>query len=359
MSRKQAFHNIRYVADTTGIEESRIRFFESEFADVFSASGLNTASRYYNKRRIELLRTLHRLVFEEGRNTEEARAAVLPAPLDSQRTPTVIAVTSGKGGVGKTTVAVNLAVTAAQLGYRTLLVDADFGLPNAHVLAGVTPARTLMDVVCGDAAVEDAISEGPAGIGIVCGCSGIAELANLDRRLTAYVGREVLRVAPSFDCVFFDTAAGISEHVIRFLELAHRIVVVATPSIASTLDAYSLLKVACRTHVPGQLGILLNLVTTAEEARSVFDRISGCARRFLGTAPAYLGCLMKDPAIENANQRRYPFVLAEPGSPGAARLAAAAAGLLPPGPASAAPQEARRRDHPAEAETVQPLGATP
>jgi flagellar biosynthesis protein FlhG len=199
-------------------------------------------------------------------------------------------------------------------------MDADFGLANVHVLAGVTPRGTLMNLVAGQAKAEQILTDGPDGVKIICGNSGISQLANLEDRLVDFLGREVRRLASAFDCVIVDTEAGISGRVVRFLDIADDIVVVATPNVASTLDAYSVIKVAHQTRVRGRVRLLVNLAETEQESRAVFERISMCARRFLGHAPEYVGWLQKHASVEAAYQGRRPLLTTDPDSTNARRL---------------------------------------
>jgi len=156
----------------------------------------------------------------------------------------------------------------------------------------------------------------------------VSGLADLDPRVIERLGRELTRLAEDFDVLLIDTGAGISAQVMQFLSLAQETIVVTTPNLASTLDAYGVIKVAREARLPACISILVNLTETDADAASTFARLSGCAQRFLQFTPAHLGSLRRDPAVETANQNRHPLVLAQPASENARRFQAMAAHFL-------------------------------
>lgn len=307
---------------TMGIEPARLQFIEREFHDVLE-KGADPS----------LVREIHNALFVEGKSV-----AVLRHQLWARRRAArVVAVTSGKGGVGKTTVAVNLAVSLAERGLRVLLFDADLGMANVHVFAGVTPRGTLLDVVEGRATLAQIVSTGPAGVRVVCGASGVTRLADLNLRVVEFLGDELARLAKAFDLVVIDTGAGISSQVLRFLTMATEIVVVATPNLASTLDAYGLIKVVREARLPARIHVLVNQSDDDAQAKSVFERLHCCAERHLQFSPSNLDALRRDPGIEAANQSRQPLVLGTPQSENARRFATIAERLAELKPSPQAP----------------------
>ena len=198
------------------IEPSQVQFIERTFSD-FLAPRPSDDDRIRTWRR-ELTKWVHQRLFFFHDSVATVRAE-LNATFRHTR---IIAVTSGKGGVGKTTFSVNLAIACAQLGRRVLLFDADFGMANVHIYAGVTPRTTLLEVVDGRASLEDVIMPGPADIKIICGCSGVSRLSDLSMVALESLGRELLRAAADFDILIIDTGAGISSAVTHFPELGAR-----------------------------------------------------------------------------------------------------------------------------------------
>jgi flagellar biosynthesis protein FlhG len=197
-----------------------------------------------------------------------------------------------------------------------------------HVLAGINSGVTILDVLDGGLSLKDAIIEGPSGLKLICGASGVARLAAIDRRQREQLGKEIWRLAMDFDVVVLDTAAGIGIEVLSLLALADQIVVVATPNVTSTLDAYGVIKASHEAKIGGQLGVLANHAKTEAEAEIVRSRLSNCAAQFLGVSLRDLGWLPRAPRLEAANRNRQPVLTTSPGSDVSRRFRALAAALL-------------------------------
>jgi flagellar biosynthesis protein FlhG len=298
------------------IEPARLQFIHQAFPEVFAGA---------QRRSEDVLHWIHDRLFSEGWAIGAVRAELSRAA----STLRTIAVTSGKGGVGKTTVAVNLAATLARQGRRVLLFDADLGMANVHIFAGINPTATLLDVVDGRMRLDQVLQQGPAGIQVICGASGIARLADLNGAVLEALGRELLRIAAGFDVLIIDTGAGISASVTHFLAIVQETVVVAAPSLAATLDAYGVVKAVHENRLRTHLHVLINQAEDEQQAARVLERITGCASRFLQRSLATIGSLPRDPAFEQANHSRRPLVLSHPESPSAQRLAEIAARLVP------------------------------
>ena len=311
-----------------GISPSRLRFLVCEFPDLLGITHPATHSLRFTAAQQHTLDILHRLRFDEGRSAVAVRQAW--AESRPGRRARIITVTSGKGGVGKTTVSLNLAVSLGQRGLRTLLVDADMGLGNVHVLAGVDGRRTLAELIPGGPPIEELLVDGPGSIQILCAGSGVARLADVDERTLNHLTGELNRLLPRFDVILLDTGAGISQHVVHFMHMAQDILVVTTPDLTAVLDAYGAIKVGREARVGGRFGILVNNAESPEEAARVFERISTCAQRFLQFTPTALGHVIRDDEVRKSNQLRRPLVLAQPAHPAARALVALAEGLVTP-----------------------------
>ncbi len=307
------------------IEPSRRQFIELMFPETFGGDAPMDA------RREALMRHAHHRLFIESGSVAEVRLE-MQSP---QRATRVFAVTSGKGGVGKTTVSVNLAVAFAQRGLRVLLFDADLGMANTHIFAGVNPTATLADVIAGHTSLRAAVMPAPAGMDVICGASGVGWLADLRASQLESLGRELLALASEYDVLLLDTGAGISTAVMQFLSLAQDLVVVATPNLAATLDAYGVIKLARESRIAARIHLIINQSDNESDATRAAERITTCSSRFLRYTPANLGWLRRDRAVELANQNRTPLLLSTPGHVNARRIANFASKLLAETPEAA------------------------
>jgi len=248
----------------------------------------------------------------------------------------LIAVVSGKGGVGKTNVAVNLAVAAARRGRRVLLVDGDLGLSNVDVLLGLVPHGTLADVLDERAGLASVLARGPRGVEVLPAAAGRSELAALDRESAARLAAAVARFAARYDVAIVDAAPGVGPLVVAFAAASARRILVATPEPTSLADAYALAKLLARDAGVPRIELLVNEARHEREARDTHERLARMVTRFLALELGSLGWLPRDPRLAEAVKLQRPVVDAFPACPVARRLDALAEALL----ASATPSEA-------------------
>lgn len=213
--------------------------------------------------------------------------------LSAARGARVISITSGKGGVGKTTLAVNLALAAQISGLSTLLFDADLGLGNVDIALGVYPRHNLMHVLRQEKTIADIIYTGPEGLRLIAGGSGWAELANLtDLQLASFIDG-LSEVGDTADLILFDTGAGISPNVLSFLHASQEIMVVTTPEPTSITDAYAVIK-QIDNRADKKIYIVVNRVRNSQEAIAIYEKIARTAARFLGANLTFAGWLPED-----------------------------------------------------------------
>ncbi len=225
-----------------------------------------------------------------------------------------IAVTGGKGGVGKTNVSVNLGVAAAEMGQKVLLLDADLGLANIDVVLGLHPQFDLSHVMRGERALEEVLIEGPFGLKVIPGASGVQALAELSPAEHTGLIRAFSEVACDTDLLIVDTAAGISDTVLSFSRAAHEIVVVVCDEPASITDAYAIIKLLNRDHGHQRFRILANMVRSAQEGRELYNKMCRVTDRYLDVTIGFMGAVPFDDSLRKAVRTQRPVVQAFPRS---------------------------------------------
>ncbi|MEK7773404.1 MAG: MinD/ParA family protein, partial [Deltaproteobacteria bacterium] len=206
----------------------------------------------------------------------------------------VIAVSSGKGGVGKTNSVANLAVAFARMGKKVLLLDADLGLGNLDILLGLTPKYNIGHLLRGERTMGEVIVKGPFGIMILPASSGVQELTSLSPEERLSLASHLEGMGLYVDIMFIDTGAGISSNVLFFNMSAQEIIVVVSPEPTSLTDAYALMKVLLHKHGERAFKLLVNNVRTKKEGVEVYRKISLVAERFLNISVDYIGCVLYD-----------------------------------------------------------------
>ena len=228
------------------------------------------------------------------KNMLSEQEAAMPATAQGSLCTRVIAVTSGKGGVGKTNVVANLAVGLARAGKRVLVLDADLGLGNIDVLLGLVPRYTLEDVLSGSRSLSDIIIPGPAGIQVLPAGSGLPKLTTLSDTQQLILQTELERIADNVEVLLIDTGAGISPNVTYFAAAAQETIVVISPEPTSLTDAYALMKVLCREYRERRFKVLVNMVKCQRDATQTFRKLDVAAERFLNISLEYLGFIPLD-----------------------------------------------------------------
>lgn len=251
------------------------------------------------------------------------------AALDNySRSFRVIAVTSGKGGVGKTNIVTNLGISLARDGRRVLIMDADLGMANCDVLMGLTPKKDLRHVLHDGGAIQDCIVNGPEGVDLVSGGSGVAELTTLDSSHKWTLLEALEPLADHYDTLLIDTGAGIGSNVQFFAGAAQDVLVVVGPEPTSLTDAYSTIKVLANRCGLRRVLVCVNNVTTKAAARDVFRQIYTVTSRFLTVVVEFAGWVPHDTHVEQAVMTQAPFAITHPMAPASQRVAALAEAIL-------------------------------
>jgi flagellar biosynthesis protein FlhG len=226
----------------------------------------------------------------------------------------VLAVTSGKGGVGKTNIAANLSICLAASNKKVVVLDADLGLGNLDVLMNINSGYNVWHMMSGHKSLEEIICTGPCGVEVICGGSGFEELANLSPFQRERLIHELDELQNSRDVIVIDTGAGINASVLGFCQAADHTVVVTTPEPTAMTDAYAMIKVLSGRGYAGRISVVVNMVSSITEGKKVYRHIADVAKRFLNVAIYEAGVLCKDEILSAAVCKREPVVLGHPKS---------------------------------------------
>jgi flagellar biosynthesis protein FlhG len=221
----------------------------------------------------------------------------------------VVTITSGKGGVGKTNLTVNLAIALKKIDKRVLIIDADLGLSNVEVLLGISPKYNVKDVLEGKKDIFSIVEEGPLGIKFISGGSGIVDLANLDEERLLRLIECAQLINRSFDIVLIDTGAGISRNVMEFVMMSDEVIVITTPEPTSITDAYAIIKAIITRDFDHKINLLINRVNGIKEAEEIFFRLNGVVKRFLQREVEYIGYIEENSIVSKSVIKQVPFMI--------------------------------------------------
>jgi len=288
------------------------------------------------------------------------------APIKEEKNallPHVIAVSSGKGGVGKSSIAVNLAISLAKSGAKVCVLDADTGLANANILLGLTPQFSLEHVLFGAKAIEEVMLDGPHGMKIVPGANGISECVSLAPRQQLRLTRELARIEHNFDYLLIDTAAGIANTTLDFVSASCHALIVITPEPTSLTDAFSLIKLLARRPGAIYFHVVVNMCADGKQGKQVFNRFNSAVKKYIGTDIHYLGFIPQQESMRSAVTAQSPVATRADSDPASLCFSQLAQELIDSGDSvplsrsfSAYWQRQFRRQRPATSESAQSAG---
>ncbi|MCQ2596265.1 MAG: MinD/ParA family protein [Treponema sp.] len=258
---------------------------------------------------------LKALMRDEETPVQPTVSAAFPRPQRANHNTRIIAVTSGKGGVGKTNISVNMAIAYAQLGKKVILIDGDLGMANVNVLLNVVPKYNMMHVINGKKTMKEIILDTEFGIKFIAGANGFSKIANLTVEELNDFAVQFSQLG-SADIIIIDTGAGIAENVQRFVAAADEVFVVTTPEPTAITDAYGMIKVITTEVVdrPIDIKLIVNRVHSADEGKRIADRIINIVAQFLNHKVEYLGCVYEDNTVQTSVIRQKPFIVVSPTS---------------------------------------------
>lgn len=255
---------------------------------------------------------LRALMQDDKKDQTESTSSSSSKPKHKTR---IIAITSGKGGVGKTNIAVNMAIAYAQTGKKVILIDGDLGMANVNVLLNIVPQYNLMQVINHQNTMNEIILDTEFGIKFIAGANGFSKIANLTVEELDYFAKEFSKLSNA-DIIIIDTGAGIANNVLQFVAAADEVYVVTTPEPTAITDAYGIIKIIT-TELVNQninLKLLVNRVHSADEGKRISDRIINIVGQFLNYKVDYIGFVYDDPVVQASVIRQKPFIVVNPTS---------------------------------------------
>lgn len=250
---------------------------------------------------------------ETARVQPDVTAASPSVSGEKKKKTRIITVTSGKGGVGKTNISINMGIAYAQLGKKVIVIDADLGLANVNVILNMVPQYNLYHVIRKQKKMAEIILDTNYGIKIVAGASGFSKIANLSESERNLFIEELFTLADA-DIIIIDTSAGVSKNVLGFVAAADEVIIVTTPEPTAITDAYGIIKIIATEidNLEMNLKMIVNRVHSAAEGKRVADRVTQIAGQFLNLKVEYLGFIYDDPLVSQSVLRQKPFIIADP-----------------------------------------------
>lgn len=224
----------------------------------------------------------------------------------------VITITSGKGGVGKTNITINLALALSKMGLKVVILDADFGLANIDVLFGIIPKYTLLDLIHDEKTIFEVLTDGPDNIKFLSGGSGVEELVRLDRKKLRKFVSSIGMLDKLFDVILIDTGAGLSQNVMSFIMAADEVLLITTPEPTSITDAYALVKMVSRRDRKKRINVLVNKAESSKEAAEIANKLCMVSEKFLSLKLLKIGYILYDENVTKSVKMQKPFSLYNP-----------------------------------------------
>lgn len=254
-----------------------------------------------------------RQAIDNLKKKQSMKEEVMPA-LQIKRSARVITVTSGKGGVGKSNITINLAIALSEQGFRIVILDADFGLANIDVLFGIVPRYTMLDMIKNQKSIIEILADGPKNTRFISGGSGVEDLVKLERQQIMRFIDNMAFLDKIADIIIVDTGAGLSENVMSFVAAADDVVLVTSPEPTSITDAYALIKMLSNTDKHKKVRVVVNRAESSKEGNDVLNKLVLVAEKFLGMTLEPAGYILNDDAVIKAVKQQKPFILSFPKS---------------------------------------------
>ena len=286
----------------TGISKSRIRYIEARFPSLIHRQLFSHQGSFYSSKNLQIIKHLNTLITANDPSLEEIEKKSL-----STKKGKILTFASGKGGVGKTTLSVNLSLLLAKQKKKVVLIDGDLGMANAHVYLGMRSNHNLASLFSKGESLKDILSETPYGFQFLSSGGGDYDLANLGEHHLDLLGQEMIHLKKEKDFLIIDSPAGLGKTVFSWIGAANELIVITTPSKTALLDAYGLIKVSREKNFSGPIRMIINMVNSEEQGKAIFTHLHECSSRFLQCPLSFLGTVLKDEDFESALKTSRPF----------------------------------------------------
>lgn len=302
----EKYYTIAETSALTGITRSRLRYIEARFPHSVNRLSFSEDGQFYAKNQLDTFKTIDSLI-----SSNSPSLYSLMKDNSAIKSARFITIASGKGGVGKTSICVNLALLAAKTGFKTILIDGDCGMADAHALLGIRPKKDISALIEEESTVDDVIINTFYNLKFIAGGNGTFDLANLSQKNLIILENKFKALKQRFQFVLIDSPAGIGKTVLKWVGAGNELIVVTTPSPTALLDAYGLIKVSIEKGFISSAKVIVNMTTSKAQGEQTFQTLNQCSKKFLGFPLEYLGSVRRDPKVEQALLAKTPLALNE------------------------------------------------
>lgn len=298
------FFTLEEITNKTGLSKSRLRYIEARFPITINRRLFAPDGQLYSLDQIKEFKNINQLI-----DDNDTRLYDYIKKNSQSKKGKIIAFASGKGGVGKTSLSINLSLLALKFGYKIAYIDGDLGMADSHILLGINPNHTIHNLFTDGLSLNEIIIKTPFGLDFIAGGNGLGDLTFLNDRLLNILSEEFKLLQTQYDYIFIDSPAGVGKAVYNWINASNDLIIVTTPSPTSLLDAYGLIKILSEKTSINSIYVIVNLVKNSQEGKQTFHSLNSCTNKFLNRSLLFLGSIHKNTKFEHSIYTRKPFVV--------------------------------------------------